>query len=127
MRSLIWFIWFASLVLVPCGTSCRRSFSCEYYPSTKAQIASFKTALDCFEMDCDRLPSTAEGFAPLFARPADVPEKHWHGPYLESIPKDPWGQDYVYRYPGLHNTNGFDVFYRATNGVEIGNWRERRD
>ena len=89
-----------------------------------AQIAAFMTALNSFEIDCGRYPSTAEGFAPLLARPAGV--TNWHGPYLESVPKDPWGHAYVYRYPGIHNTNGFDVYYRATNGVDIGNWREQR-
>jgi general secretion pathway protein G len=32
-------------------------------------------------------------------KPGDEPR--WQGPYLQkAVPQDPWGQPYVYRYPG---------------------------
>ena len=71
-------------------------------------IANFTYALQQFEVDCGRFPTTAEGLSALSVRPAGIPETRWH-PYLESIPKDPWGHDFVYRCPGQHNTNGFDI------------------
>ena len=37
----------------------------------------------------------------------------WKGPYLKdqpTVPKDPWGTTYVYRYPGTNNPGGYDLY-----------------
>lgn len=121
------------LVLVLCATSCRRESARITAP--QGQIATFGTALESFKVDCGRLPSTAEGFAALIKRPADIAEKDWHGPYLETIPKDLWGHDFIYRCPGTHNTNGFDIYSCGPEGVsksgggdanDIGSWPKSR-
>jgi len=61
----------------------------------------------------------------MLAAPAGV--QGWRGPYLErGLPKDPWGNPYVYRYPGQRNANGFDLYSFGPDGREgnddIGNW-----
>src|SRR2546423_8946337 len=66
--------------------------------SAQTQIANFKTALDAFEVDNGYYPKGRNGLADLIQKPQDAVA--WHGPYLESIPKDPWGQDYIYECPG---------------------------
>ena len=100
--------------------------------SPKADIASIKTVLEAFQVDCGRLPSDFEGLNALISRPADIPAEQWHGPYLEHIPKDPWKHDYIYHYPGTHNTNSFDIYSLGPDGVshtggedsdDINNWR----
>jgi general secretion pathway protein G len=54
--------------------------------------------------------------------------RDWQGPYLEkNIPLDPWGNEYVYQYPGRHNLNGFDLMSngpdsRAGTEDDITNW-----
>ena len=73
---------------------------------------SIKTAFDAFATDCGRYPTTAEGFTALLNCPANISTARWHGPYLEpaKIPLDSWGNEYVYRFPGLHDTSGFDLY-----------------
>jgi len=86
------------------------------------QVACFKAALGSFKRDYGRFPSTAEGLAALTVRPSDIKETDWRGPYLDAgVPKDPWGRDYVYRYPGEHNTNTFDLY-----SLGEGEMKERR-
>jgi general secretion pathway protein G len=53
--------------------------------------------------------------------------KNWHGPYIKrGVPNDPWGQPYVYRFPG---TNGmdYDLYSLGPDGREgnddIVNWQ----
>jgi general secretion pathway protein G len=89
--------------------------------SAQTQIANFKTALDAFEVDNGYYPKGRNGLMDLIQKPQDATA--WHGPYLESIPKDPWGQDYVYDCPGKHN-NAYDVSSAGPPGKEtpIGNW-----
>jgi general secretion pathway protein G len=65
----------------------------------QAQIESLQKALDVYRLDTGRYPSTEQGLNALMERPANEPK--WSGPYLKkSVPLDPWGRPYQYRYPG---------------------------
>ena len=90
--------------------------------SAQTQIANFKTALDAFEVDNGYYPKGRNGLVDLIQKPQDAVA--WHGPYLESIPKDPWGQDYIYECPGKHGGNAYDISSPGPPGKEtpIGNW-----
>ncbi len=69
--------------------------------AVRAQIQNFMTALGAYKLDTGTFPTTEQGLAALRVKPADV--NQWAGPYMpQDIPKDPWGHDYVYRYPGEH-------------------------
>src|SRR5579859_4968582 len=59
--------------------------------AAQTQISNLKTALDAFEVDTGYYPKGRNGLNDLMVQPRDV--TGWHGPYLESIPKDPWGND----------------------------------
>ncbi|MBI4576984.1 MAG: type II secretion system major pseudopilin GspG [Planctomycetes bacterium] len=57
-----------------------------------AQIKAFESCLDQFHLDCKKFPDSLDA---LINDPGD---KGWAGPYVKdaAIPKDPWGNDYVY-------------------------------
>ena len=92
-------------------------------------IANLEVALDSFEVDCGRYPTTEEGLRPLLEPPSDV--QNWKGPYLKKgLPKDQWGNPYVYRCPGQHNVNSYDLYSFGPDGQEggaddIDNWSQR--
>ena len=82
-------------------------------------------ALELFETDIGKYPSTEEGLAALRVKPADA--ENWHGPYLKQNPVDPWNHSYRYLYPGTRNPSDYDLFSVGSDGVEgtsddIGNW-----
>ena len=91
----------------------------------KADIeANIALALDLFEMDNGRFPTTEEGLAALRTNPSGLSK--WKGPYLKKEPKDPWGKLYTYKFPGTHD-NDYDLSSCGPNGIEgdsddIGNW-----
>ena len=84
----------------------------------KAQIESLCTALDTYKLDTDKYPTQEEGLSALISQPANA--ESWHGPYLakKNVPKDPWGNDYVYTYPG--NNGEFDIIAYGADGKEGG-------
>ena len=96
--------------------------------AAKTDITALDTALDAFEVDCGRYPSNEEGLGALFTAPGNV--QNWHGPYLKKsgVPNDPWGNAYVYRYPGTHNASGYDLLSMGPDGREgnddIDNWSQ---
>lgn len=125
------------LMLTLCATGCNESTKSEGRSRTETQLRFFGMALDTFAEDCGRYPSSSEGLAGLLRRPDDVPEALWKGPYLDSdsIPVDRWGRDYVYSFPGTHNTNRFDLYSYGPDGTsksagndpdDINNWDSER-
>jgi len=97
--------------------------------AAQADIAALEVALDSFEVDCARYPSTQEGILVLIQQPQGLLE--WRGPYLKrGAPQDPWRNPYVYQYPGQHNTTGYDLYSFGPDGQEgggddIDNWSQR--
>ena len=85
--------------------------------AAKSDIASLKVALNAFEIDNARFPTQEEGINALVNKPADL--ENWKHPYIEQVRKDPWGHDYVYRYPGT-NGKDFDLFSCGPDGREGG-------
>jgi general secretion pathway protein G len=94
-------------------------------------LGGLKTALDHFKIDCGRYPTTSEGFAGMVNCPTNFSGGKWSGPYLDAIPIDPWGNVYVYSCPGIHNTNGYDLYSCGYDGIsksggddldDINNW-----
>lgn len=83
------------------------------------QIATFKTALDQFEVDTGSYPKGQDGLQQLVL-PRESPPQDvtgYRGPYLSSdIPLDPWQHPYTYEYPGRINTSGFDIISAGPDG-----------
>jgi len=90
----------------------------------KAQvtISNLETALKTYYLDNGYYPTTDQGLEALVMEPNidPVPGKWRKGGYLEKgkVPKDPWGNDYIYLSPGLHGD--FDIISYALDGVEGG-------
>ena len=86
--------------------------------AAKADISSMSTALDGFELDLGRYPTTEEGLPALVAAPSTITQEDgWKGPYMREIPRDPWGRPYVYRFPGERGVD-FDVLSFGPDGEE---------
>jgi general secretion pathway protein G len=88
-------------------------------------ISRIALALDAFEVDNGRYPTSDEGLRALLAQPGNV--TNWRGPYLARMPKDPWGNEYLYQQPGRYNVNGYDLSSRGPDSQEgtdddITNW-----
>src|SRR5438552_605738 len=65
--------------------------------AAKIQMQSFASALDLFNLDAGRYPSSAEGLAALVRPTPGVAA--WNGPYLKggAVPNDPWSHPYIDR------------------------------
>lgn len=85
-------------------------------------ISNLETALKTYYLDNGFYPTTDQGLEALVAEPNTdpVPGKWRKGGYLEKgkIPRDPWGNDYIFLSPGLHGD--FDIISYGLDGVEGG-------
>lgn len=90
---------------------------------------SLKSSLVQYRIHNGDYPSTAEGLSALVTQPNG--RERWKGPYVEvsggKIPLDPWGEEYIYRYPGTQNKGSYDLFSKGADKTQdtaddIGNW-----
>lgn len=80
----------------------------------KTQIELLATALKQFRLDVGRYPLTEEGLQSLVRRPDTA--VGWDGPYLEKeVPRDPWGNNYLYRSPG--ESHEFELLSLGRDGL----------
>lgn len=90
--------------------------------------STLKTALDLYRISVYDYPSNADGLDALVRRSASASPR-WSGPYLDvkTVPVDPWGEPYLYAYPGQHRKDGYDLWSKGPDrqsGTEddITNW-----
>lgn len=77
----------------------------------KVDIAAIETSLKMYKLDNGFYPTTEQGLLALIEKPTTDPvPRSWNeNGYLEKsrVPKDPWGNEYVYLCPGVHGS--FDL------------------
>lgn len=93
--------------------------------AARLEVENLGTALDAYEYDCGRYPTTSEGLSAL--QSSDGAGPGWKGPYLRRrVPLDPWRNPYVYQSPGIDGRD-YDLLSwgpdgRAGGDDDIGNW-----
>ena len=86
--------------------------------TAETQVRMLKAALQTYRLDMGRYPETLIGLASLVKNVGN--KSQWNGPYLEeNLPKDPWGNDYVY-IDNSENFQGFALYSRGADGVDGG-------
>ena len=96
----------------------------------KEDIQSLETALTMFYMDNSKYPTNEQGLNALITQPTDPTIKNWKsGGYIQRISKDPWGNDYLFVFPGAHG-KAYDLCSLGADGqpggdginADICNW-----
>jgi len=83
--------------------------------AASSQISGFELALNSFEVDNGFYPQGSAGLNALIEQPNNL--QSWKGPYLsKGIPVDPWGNAYIYSYPGKTNPKHFDIISAGPDG-----------
>ena len=103
-----------------------------YVEVAKQDIARLQQALVMFKISEGSYPTQEQGLSSLKENPGNLkrPGKYPSGGYINKLPKDPWGNDYVYIYPGQYGE--FDIISLGADGqpggegenADIGNWAE---
>ena len=83
-----------------------------------SDIQAISMQLRTYEMLNYRKPTTEQGLKALVQMPASDPKPHHWKKLMESVPVDPWGNEYIYNNPGKFKTDGFDLYSLGPKGVE---------
>lgn len=95
----------------------------------QADISSIGTALLTYSSNNrGRPPSTSQGLDALVTRPSGDPKPTAWVRLMESVPVDPWGTPYIYKYPTTHKTaSGYDLYSAGPDRIpdtedDVVNW-----
>lgn len=91
--------------------------------STKMQIKQLQTAVQVYRTEQGAVPTQTQGLEALVAKPSTdpVPERYPSEGYLDSktLPKDPWGHEYIYLVPGRKG-EVFEIISYGSDGEPEG-------
>lgn len=86
--------------------------------TAKLQLEDLVATMDMYRLETGRYPTNDEGLEALVKKPGNA--ANWNGPYLKKgdVPKDPWGFEYQYRFPGQRG--GVDIWTLGADNREGG-------
>ena len=76
--------------------------------ATRVQMKNIEQALKLYRLQHGRYPTTSEGLKALVTAGKDGKR------YLDELPKDAWGREFIYLSPGVHGA--FDIVSRGADG-----------
>jgi len=84
-----------------------------------ADFNAIGSSLEIYHNNAGFFPSTQQGLKALVVRPSGTPApKRWTS-VCKSVPTDPWGKEYGYRFPGKKDNKTFEIYTTGPDGVEI--------
>ncbi len=97
--------------------------------AARHDIATVMQSLKLYKLDNGRYPTNDQGLQALVTKPTSAPVPANWKPYLDKLPKDPWGNAYQYLSPGVHGE--IDVFSLGADNqpggtgadLDIGSWQ----
>ena len=79
---------------------------------------AFKSSFMTYRNLCGIYPTTQQGFEALVKKPSTPPVPSRWQKTLDSVPLDPWGNEYQYRYPGSKDPNEPEISSFGPDGKE---------
>lgn len=93
---------------------------------TQGSIAGIEQALQIYQLDHQgKLPAGRDGLKVLIE--PQTRDARWRGPYLDQVPVDAWGQEFVLMIPGKRNPQRYDIVSAGPDQImgtddDLGNW-----
>ena len=78
--------------------------------AVKSDIQAITSQLRLYESMNGFLPTTEQGLQALVTQPSTEPKPTRWYQLFKKVPKDPYGNNYIYFCPGRKNPTGFDLY-----------------
>jgi general secretion pathway protein G len=97
--------------------------------AARTDVNNLMQALKLYRLDNQRYPTAEQGLQSLVAKPTTGPIPPNWKPYLDKLPRDPWGSPYQYVNPGVKGE--IAVYSLGADGqpggdgknADIGSWQ----
>ena len=78
--------------------------------AVRADIQSIGTQLMQYEAMNGFYPTTEQGLQALVSQAESEPRPQRWYQFFKELPKDPWGNPYIYRCPGIKHPDRYDLY-----------------
>lgn len=78
--------------------------------AVQSSLQSIKTQLRLYESMNGFPPTSEQGLNALVTQPQSEPRPTRWTQLFDSLPRDPWGKEFIYISPGRKNPNGYDLY-----------------
>ena len=78
--------------------------------AVRSDVQAITTQLKLYESMNGFAPTTEQGLQALVTQPSTEPRPNRWYPLFKELPKDPWGNNYIYLNPGRKNPTGYDLY-----------------
>ncbi|MCX6874095.1 MAG: type II secretion system major pseudopilin GspG [Verrucomicrobia bacterium] len=86
----------------------------------KNDCATLRSILEMYKLNAGTYPTTQQGLKALVDKPSSAPIPRMWSRIADKVPLDPWGTEYLYRFPGKKNATDFEIISRGKDGLEGG-------
>lgn len=83
-----------------------------------ADFKSLESALAMYKLNAGMFPTTQQGLKALVVKPTTTPVPRKYTSIMKNVPQDPWGADYIYRFPGSKRANDFEIISKGPDGLD---------
>ena len=115
MRASLLFVSALTLAIGGGGFWLGPSLSTRCGGNPQLDMGALAPMLIMYRYDTGRFPTSAEGLQALVNRPVGAP-MGWRK-LLDEVPRDPWGNPFVYRFPTPEDPERFDLLSLGPDGV----------
>jgi general secretion pathway protein G len=79
---------------------------------------SLQSALAMYKLNAGTFPTSQQGLKALYEKPTSAPQPRRWTRILDKVPLDPWGQEYLYQFPGKKNPADFEIISKGKDGQQ---------
>lgn len=83
-----------------------------------ADAKAFDSGLRMYKLNAGNYPTTQQGLQALVDRPTSAPAPKRWARVMDRLNPDPWGNAYMYRFPGKKNASEFEIISKGPDGQE---------
>lgn len=84
---------------------------------TESEMQSLAAHLLQYKNLAGRFPTSEQGLQALVTKPSSSPKPRRWTQSLTAVPKDPWGNDYIYKMPGSKDSTTYELISKGDDGV----------
>jgi general secretion pathway protein G len=81
-------------------------------------FASINNALQMYKTNAGSYPSEQQGLKALVERPTSAPSPRRWTAIMDNVPRDPWNNEYLYKYPGSKDRSRPELISKGKDGLE---------
>ncbi len=79
---------------------------------------SISNALQSYKTNAGHYPSEQQGLKALVVKPTTAPRPRRWTQIMDKVPKDPWNNEYIYKYPGTKDRSRPEIISLGKDGIE---------